>query len=112
MRDAKLNRLSIQGKVNIRQTMLNDPEVTSSVPSAHEALREADRRKGEFLATLAHELRSEFVIRLPLLSGAQAVAPEPSVGPSFQPTPARRVLIVDDNRDSAESLATLRRSLG
>ncbi len=38
--------------------MLIDPEPTSSVISAYEALHEADRRKGEFLAMLAHELRN------------------------------------------------------
>ena len=38
--------------------VLNDPEATSSVVSAYEALREADRRKDEFLAMLAHELRN------------------------------------------------------
>jgi signal transduction histidine kinase len=38
--------------------VLNDPEATSGVVSAYEALHEADRRKGEFLAMLAHELRN------------------------------------------------------
>jgi signal transduction histidine kinase/CheY-like chemotaxis protein len=38
--------------------VLNDPEAASSVVSAYEALLEADRRKGEFLAMLAHELRN------------------------------------------------------
>jgi len=38
--------------------VLDNPEVTGSVISAYEALLEADRRKGEFLAMLAHELRN------------------------------------------------------
>ena len=42
----------------LAKCVLNDPEATSSVVSAYEALREADRRKGEFLAMLAHELRN------------------------------------------------------
>jgi signal transduction histidine kinase/CheY-like chemotaxis protein len=54
---------------------------------------------------------SEFVIHLPLLPGAQAMAQEPAVGPSVL-TRARRVLVVDDNRDSADSLATLLKLTG
>lgn len=50
---------------------------------------------------------SEFVVRLPLLSGlAPAAAREPSrVKP--EKTVSRRILVVDDNRDSAHSLAML-----
>jgi signal transduction histidine kinase/ActR/RegA family two-component response regulator len=50
---------------------------------------------------------SEFVVRLPLLSGPLPPLPrEPS---SVQPvaTAPRRILVVDDNRDSADSLAML-----
>ena len=54
---------------------------------------------------------SEFVIRLPLLSGLPVPAQKPAVGPSV-PTRPRRVLIVDDNRDSANSLATLLKLTG
>ena len=47
---------------------------------------------------------SEFVVRLPVLSNAAVLSkPEPEV----QPAPERRILIVDDNRDSADSLAML-----
>ena len=42
----------------LAESVLNDPEAKSSVVSAYEALYEADRRKGEFLAMLAHELRN------------------------------------------------------
>lgn len=49
---------------------------------------------------------SEFVIRLPLLSGQPAIAQQPTVNPSVSTRP-RRVLVVDDNHDSADSLATL-----
>ena len=49
---------------------------------------------------------SEFVVRLPLLSGPPPLPRKPS---SVKPvaTVPRRILVVDDNQDSAESLATL-----
>jgi PleD family two-component response regulator len=48
----------------------------------------------------------EFVVRLPILVETVKSVPEPTVS---EPTPAkaRRILVVDDNRDSAESLAIL-----
>jgi signal transduction histidine kinase/CheY-like chemotaxis protein len=60
---------------------------------------------------------SEFVIRLPirLPNGASVSAPEPSFSRETNPfTPARpvRVLVVEDNVDAAESLATLLRLWG
>jgi CheY-like chemotaxis protein len=56
---------------------------------------------------------SEFIVRLPM-----ATAPEP--GPTAQsgkttsaaPAPRRRILVVDDNRDAALSLATMLKLLG
>lgn len=48
---------------------------------------------------------SEFVVRLPILSGPSMVAGDGD-GATTESTP-RRVLIVDDNRDSADSLAML-----
>ena len=54
---------------------------------------------------------SEFVVRLPIL----VETPKPSPGPTVsEPTPAtaRRILVVDDNRDSAESLAMLLKLTG
>ena len=48
---------------------------------------------------------SEFVVRLPVLSKPAALS---SLEPEAQESPAdRRILIVDDNRDSADSLAML-----
>ena len=49
---------------------------------------------------------SEFIVRLPVLSREEVAAQHgPEVGSESQPQ--RRVLIVDDNRDSADSLAML-----
>jgi CheY-like chemotaxis protein len=65
------------------------------------------RRKSEFLAMLAHELR-EFIVRLPIMMGEIATVPpramtrEPALTAK-----GLRILIVDDNRDAADMLATL-----
>lgn len=48
---------------------------------------------------------SEFEVRLPLL--AVPHVPLPSTAPAPLPTAPRRILVVDDNRDAAESLAQL-----
>jgi PAS domain S-box-containing protein len=52
---------------------------------------------------------SEFTVRFPLAAPAPAPAPrETAPAPAKAvPTPPRRVLVVDDNRDGAESLAML-----
>jgi len=49
---------------------------------------------------------SEFVVRLPILAETAKPAPEPTVSEPMTMT-ARRILVVEDNRDSAESLAML-----
>jgi CheY-like chemotaxis protein len=49
---------------------------------------------------------SEFVVRLPNLVEAPKPQPTSTVSEPASTTP-RRILVVDDNRDSAESLATL-----
>jgi two-component system CheB/CheR fusion protein len=58
---------------------------------------------------------SEFVVRLPVVSGAapahEALTKANGATPS-PPVPGHRVLVVDDNRDAADSLAVLLRILG
>jgi signal transduction histidine kinase len=56
---------------------------------------------------------SEFVVRLPALS-RQRRAPQPVVAATRPdtPMPSRRILVVDDNRDAAETLAMMLRLEG
>jgi signal transduction histidine kinase/ActR/RegA family two-component response regulator len=53
---------------------------------------------------------SEFVVRLPLATGAEATTAAPEPLPAE--TPPMRVLVVDDNRDAADSLGVLLGFLG
>ena len=48
---------------------------------------------------------AEFVVRLPIHDARPAASPQPT--PARKPSAARRILVVDDNHDSAESLAML-----
>ncbi|CAN7520371.1 PAS domain S-box protein [Massilia sp. LjRoot122] len=54
---------------------------------------------------------SEFIVRLPLAEAPQALPQQPG-GPAEAPLEGRRILVVDDNGDAAESLALLLESSG
>lgn len=51
----------------------------------------------------------EFIVRLPVLDGEKDDAPDPAADASQPPKRARRILIVEDDADSAQSLALLLR---
>jgi len=55
------------------------------------------------------ECGSEFIVRLPLANGVPDAAPRPSADTRVAPEGSRslRLVVVDDNRDAAESLAEL-----
>jgi PAS domain S-box-containing protein len=55
---------------------------------------------------------SEFVVRLPVFAEQPKVQPSPVSTVERVPTSSRRILVVDDNRDAAVSLATLLRVNG
>jgi PAS domain S-box-containing protein len=52
-------------------------------------------------------LGSEFIVRLPLLAAAAAPGPPAARRAGSRPAGSRRVLVVDDNRDAAETLELL-----
>ena len=54
---------------------------------------------------------SEFIVRLPILPGPAAAAPTPAPAPPAREIP-RRILVVDDNEDSARSMSMLQRLRG
>jgi CheY-like chemotaxis protein len=56
---------------------------------------------------------STFILTFPLLDAAAAVAdPTQHAAEAMDPAQARRIMVVDDNKDAAETLALLLESLG
>jgi PAS domain S-box-containing protein len=55
---------------------------------------------------------SEFVVRLPLPGDARPAATESGDGAAAGPAPRRRVLVADDNRDSAQTMTLLLAKMG
>ena len=53
---------------------------------------------------------SDFIVRLPMLAGPVSAHPPPPASPALEI--ARRILIVDDNEDSARSMSNLQRLRG
>ena len=57
-------------------------------------------------------LGSEFVVCLPVSWRPKAMNAEAAGGDHAAPRPGRRILVVDDNRDTADSLAMMLSILG
>lgn len=55
---------------------------------------------------------SEFIVRLKVVAGNPTAAPAPTQPTNPAPTQRRRILVTDDNRDAADSLAMLLRVSG
>jgi PAS domain S-box-containing protein len=54
----------------------------------------------------------EFTVRLPVAAAVEETVSEPLRATSSEPAPLKRVLVVDDNRDAADSLGMLLQFLG
>ncbi len=60
-----------------------------------------------------HGTGSEFVVRLPLIDSTQVTCQQPELAsPPRSAAPPQRILIVDDNRDAADSLARILKIVG
>jgi CheY-like chemotaxis protein len=55
---------------------------------------------------------SEFIVCLPMVVSALPAPQEPVEGEKFRTGPKRRILVVDDNRDEADSMAMMLRMMG
>jgi CheY-like chemotaxis protein len=55
---------------------------------------------------------ADFVVTLPLAPAGKAAGPRTNAGAALRPPTRKRVLVVDDNRDAAETLAQIVEMLG
>jgi signal transduction histidine kinase len=55
---------------------------------------------------------SEFLVRLPLGEAAQLTRPQNAQTTNTSPSPKRKILVVDDNADAAQSVGTLLKTMG
>lgn len=125
---AELSRTALSGEslqefmdhvpddVKFLQAVANILGITIERKQAEQALRAADRRTSEFLATLAHELRNPLApvrnsLQMMRMAGSDSTVVELALDTMDRQT-GQMVRLVDDNKDNARSLAMLLKITG